>query len=589
MIMKRKVLFLTLSAMAVTLMIVAACSNSTDFPTVNPAVPESKSTITFRVLGDDADVVFTHQAHSEQYDSNCLECHSHADIRDSSIWTCDSTDCHSEEDSEAICEDDAYGHDCMYVQCLTCHEDPDVMALFSPPQAADCDECHMTFQTGVFHDAPVDGLIYKTLTSEDMTAGGGQFQYRPGETIEFFIDGISLGSGLAQANMTPLNLVPGASGVTDPAVTNIARFLLTMDINGDPSDGIFLPVVLHDLVSGFEIDFNQSIAAFETDPELLSLLDLLSNSGGTIFTDGPHSLVAATTAQNHLQNTLDTLFPGLSGVTISGAPNTHFILEAAHGTSGGPFTYQWYRADNAGGLNEAAITGATGNTYAPAGSDLGKYLSVVVIPQQLPVPLVSTRLGPATADTSVTVYSRIDGSTEVESYRFQVTGTANNDVIVDVESYESAYYGYHYHRYTDISGMGCWDPDETYGCHPAGAGASDLDLPDGINSNGTRNDRMTSNIYLLDSSDAMVDQRNCDTTACYGTAWACFPGCDAPDAFTDLRSPYNPYISNTLAAGEYVLKLGAGPLSLSEAQAGSNDSGGTYLSSGLYKITFTFN
>lgn len=42
------------------------------------------------------------------------------------------------------------------------------------------------------------------------------------------------------------------------------------------------------------------------------------------------------------------------------------------------YTYQWYLADDAGGSNATAISGAIGSTYTPGAGELGRYLSVKV-------------------------------------------------------------------------------------------------------------------------------------------------------------------------------------------------------------------
>ena len=39
--------------------------------------------------------------------------------------------------------------------------------------------------TGIFADAPVQGLGYKTATQSGFTDAQGQFKYKTGETVEF--------------------------------------------------------------------------------------------------------------------------------------------------------------------------------------------------------------------------------------------------------------------------------------------------------------------------------------------------------------------------------------------------------------------
>jgi hypothetical protein len=99
--------------------------------------------------------------------------------------------------------------------------------------------------TGVFVDGPVQNLIYHTATQSGNTDADGQFLYAEGETITFSIGSVVLGSAPAAPIMTPMSLVPGASGPDDPAVINMVRLLLSIDSNQDAADGIQLSDAAH--------------------------------------------------------------------------------------------------------------------------------------------------------------------------------------------------------------------------------------------------------------------------------------------------------------------------------------------------------
>lgn len=566
--------------MAALLAATVACSNSTQFSTATPAVPASKAIITINVLGAEPDVVFTHEAHADYWQNNCLECHSHSNIRDNSIWTCDSEQCHTEEDTEGICANDASGHDCMFVQCLGCHQNEP-----TAPQADECGKCHMIFLTGTFHDAPVDGLLYRTITRLDMTAGGGHFQYRQGETIEFSINGLSLGSGIARPDMTPLDLVPGAGGVSDDTVTNIARFLLTMDVNGDSTDGVTIPAPLHDIPLGSIIDFSQNPAAFGTDAGLATLLaDLNSGVYGTVFSNPPHSLVSATNARAHLQSTIDSLFPAPAGVTVTGAPNTQLLLEAAHVSAPGTsYSYQWYRAISPISKFRTAITGATARSYQPTDTDAGYYLGVTVREGAYGSPAWSNNFsGPVSTANPYTYYATIGSTFEVDRYAFPVTSAANDDVTVDLESYEGippyAPPDYYHYRYSSCTGTGC---------HNGVPGPLDLGFPADPGGYTESNDYLVTNIFLFDTGGTLLDARDCDPCA---LGYGCYPGCDAPGVGVS-RNSFNPYFNAALTTGQvYYLKVGAAPLSSTDARNENNTSGYYYNPTGAfnYRITFSF-
>lgn len=95
--------------------------------------------------------------------------------------------------------------------------------------------------SGVFRDAPVSGLWYQSLTGNGYTNSKGEFPYKPGEVYTFFVGQLKLGSytpGTDNAIVTPASLVPAGTPNREDIIVNMARFLMTLDINQDPSDGI---------------------------------------------------------------------------------------------------------------------------------------------------------------------------------------------------------------------------------------------------------------------------------------------------------------------------------------------------------------
>lgn len=100
-------------------------------------------------------------------------------------------------------------------------------------------------------------------------------------------------------------------------------------------------------------------------------------AGADIFFDGAIADVRAYNSDEsgNVASIIDDARPTCS-VTISGTPNVGELFTATPLTndSTATFEYQWYRADNASGLNEAAISGATSSTYTTQAADEGKYL-----------------------------------------------------------------------------------------------------------------------------------------------------------------------------------------------------------------------
>lgn len=164
-----------------------------------------------------------------------------------------------------------------------------------------------TFANGVFLDSPVEGLRYEVGSLVDFTDEDGGFRYLPGRQISFYIGDILLGRAPGAPVLTPVDLVAGASLVTNPSVTNRIRFLQTLDDDYDPTNGIHItePVRL-ELTGVFpSFTFEQSIQNFQFDPVVV---DLVANATGAI--GSPRMLIPEFTAQAHMRATLvDIQFP----------------------------------------------------------------------------------------------------------------------------------------------------------------------------------------------------------------------------------------------------------------------------------------
>ncbi|MBF0190725.1 MAG: beta-lactamase family protein [Magnetococcales bacterium] len=107
-----------------------------------------------------------------------------------------------------------------------------------------------TSLTGVFSDAPVDGLTYVTTPSNlsGTTKNGGQFSYLPTDTsVTFTANGMGLGSATPGDFVTPLDIVTDPMEINTAKaagqqnkVTKILRLLQTLDTDQNPSNGITL-------------------------------------------------------------------------------------------------------------------------------------------------------------------------------------------------------------------------------------------------------------------------------------------------------------------------------------------------------------
>ena len=157
-----------------------------------------------------------------------------------------------------------------------------------------------TQQTGQFIDSPVEGLRYETATLSGTTNANGEFQYITGETVTFYIGDFALGSATGAQRLTPFELAGSNIPVTAAEVSkaiddfynayedegnntplnislNMATFMQTIDLDGDPENGITIPAEFATAMNGQSIDFTRSFWDFED--ELEDLIDQ-SNSDG---------------------------------------------------------------------------------------------------------------------------------------------------------------------------------------------------------------------------------------------------------------------------------------------------------------------
>lgn len=173
---------------------------------------------------------------------------------------------------------------------------------------------------GQFLDAEVEGLEVRNQGRSSRTGPNGDFLYAPGTTVEFRIGDVLLGSATGEETMTPVELSSGAVSETSPRVTNLARFLQSLDANSDPEDGIEISAQARQGLRGRSVDFDQSIADFESDPAVMGALMDAGATGG---------LVDATTAQQHLRNSLFRRSAGSYAASYTGDLSGNFVFVVA--------------------------------------------------------------------------------------------------------------------------------------------------------------------------------------------------------------------------------------------------------------------
>jgi len=169
-----------------------------------------------------------------------------------------------------------------------------------------------TAQTGVFTDAPVEGLQFTSPTQTGFTNVKGEFNYLEGEKVRFKLGNIDFGESKGKAFVTPIDVVAGAVDANDTAVINILRILQTLDKDGNASNGIDIREEQNISVAG-SIDF-------KTEAYLNSILAASRHKKAAV-------LVTRDDALKHFQETLIRL-----GINTTVDNNTTTLTNSTNDT-----------------------------------------------------------------------------------------------------------------------------------------------------------------------------------------------------------------------------------------------------------------
>ncbi len=153
---------------------------------------------------------------------------------------------------------------------------------------------------GNFIDEAVEGVEYVRSNGEnDVTGRGGQFNYKRGELITFYVGALTLGTSVGSSVLTPRELAHGSQVIEDNIVSNRVRLLLALD--SDPKIGIQVSSTMRQKAKSWEnsIDYNQSEVDFSTEVEQVTNGDI---SGA--------ALPSKDVADTHFRKTLTCAYSG---------------------------------------------------------------------------------------------------------------------------------------------------------------------------------------------------------------------------------------------------------------------------------------
>ncbi len=164
--------------------------------------------------------------------------------------------------------------------------------------------------SGQFLDSAVANLDYNSSTQSGTTDTAGRFHYQEGESVTFTVGKVTLGTASGQAVVTPVNLVSNSSSST-PEVQNIARFLLALDQDDDPRNGITIsPTVKSAAESWSPVDFS----ADDFDSQISPIITEVGNMDGRTAV-----LPNVSETKQHLDKTIFCAYGGAYSGTYSTA------------------------------------------------------------------------------------------------------------------------------------------------------------------------------------------------------------------------------------------------------------------------------
>ena len=135
-----------------------------------------------------------------------------------------------------------------------------------------------TPNTGIFIDSAVQGLHYQTESLNGTTNQAGEYLYLTGETVEFFVGNISIGTSPTGDIITPADLLNDDGEFNLNHKRNLIRFLQTIDTDGDPFNGIEIREDIDAFTENMSLDFDLPTEQFERLQTLSLLLGNATNA-----------------------------------------------------------------------------------------------------------------------------------------------------------------------------------------------------------------------------------------------------------------------------------------------------------------------
>ena len=150
-----------------------------------------------------------------------------------------------------------------------------------------------TVMTGRFIDNEVMNLRYVTETQSGYTNENGEYKYKPKEVVTFSIGELKFPTVTAKGIITPLTLAY-TDNINDQQSVNISRLLLSLDVDGNPENGIEISSLAKSVA--VKIDFDVSPNEFTNNTDVVNLV----NNSGSIN----RQLITPLEAKEHLEKSI---------------------------------------------------------------------------------------------------------------------------------------------------------------------------------------------------------------------------------------------------------------------------------------------
>ena len=164
-----------------------------------------------------------------------------------------------------------------------------------------------TVLKGIF-SGPICGLRLSSPSKSGFTNERGEFEYRRGEAVTFFIGGIVLGTAAGAPRVNLAQLVNSVDGKIDrlhgPTITNLARLVQSLDRQGNIETGVTIAPATHDLLGPMFVNWALSEADFATDPAICGIFEKLNAAPGVFTANQPRSLRSGAAARNELRRNI---------------------------------------------------------------------------------------------------------------------------------------------------------------------------------------------------------------------------------------------------------------------------------------------